>query len=32
MKTTMNLIFPDGCVIPTHVWNRIDLNNGLKNN
>ena len=27
-----NLQFPNGEIVYTHLWNRIDLNNGLKNN
>ena len=26
------LQFPNGEIVLTHLWNRIDLNNGLKNN
>ena len=27
-----SLQFPNGEIVLTHLWNRIDLNNGLKNN
>jgi len=31
-KLTCNLHFPDGTIIPVHIWNRVDLNNGLRLN
>ena len=32
MKTMCSLQFPNGEIVYVHVWNRIDLNNSLKNN
>ena len=30
--TMCSLQFPNGEIIYTHLWNRVDLNNTLKNN
>ena len=32
MKTMCSLQFPNGEIVYTHLWNGVDLNNGLKNN
>lgn len=32
MKTMYSLQFPNGEIVYVHLWNRIDLNNSLKNN
>lgn len=32
MKTMMNLHFSNGEIVATHLWNKIDLNNALRNN
>ena len=32
MKTMCKLQFSNGEIVLTHLWNRIDLNNSLKNN
>ena len=32
MKIMCSLQFPNGEMVFTHLWNRLDLNNSLKNN
>jgi hypothetical protein len=32
MKTMCSLQFPNGEIVYVHLWNKIDLNNSLKNN